>query len=93
MFIGETLGTGLQMLSWRDGLLLSFVFIGVIGAIVAWFKERIGAWLMIGSGLSFAILKLLESGSFGAVSWFLLFVLAGVCILFGLSKQQKTATA
>jgi hypothetical protein len=55
----------------------------VIGMIVGWWREGLGAGITVGSLLAFYVLDLLVTGTFPSGPFFVLFALPG--ILFGVS--------
>ena len=90
-FFGETdFSQPVQFTSAEWIGLLFFPMGIVIGMIVGWWREGIGAGITVGSLLAFYLLDLIVTGTFPSGPFFVLFASPG--ILFGVSWLLSRAT-
>lgn len=66
-----------------DAIGFVLLLTAVIGAVLAWFKTNLGAWLQIVGTLAFLIVLSIDRGRFLINMTFKIFIISGALILLG----------
>ncbi len=93
MFIGNTAMDGIGpifYLTFRETLMMVAFLVVFVGLILAWKRECLGGWMIVGGMLAFYVLNFAFSGTFPRGATFFIIALPGILFLISYYASNET---